>query len=505
VDVEPSAAFQIPFTKDLYVRYKQEFGLYESTYWMPADIRVWAGVTVSVPGFSLPRIRLTQTSVISDYSINTAIPDSIFRKPRLVIDSGAVRVDSAFWAANTVIPLDSLEQRAYRTLDSTQSLDVQFRPGGAMITLGAETGGAGTALSFVDLSFNRVEGFHLGLAADIDSVTESLSLNAGLAYGFSLRRGTYKMGGTYYPAPHRVFGLGAEVYRIVDNVPDRGYYTPFANSISALLAKEDYRDYFSAEGWRAFFALHPLAGLHSTISYMSEEEGALPQRTNYSILFPSRLYRPNPAAGAGRLGALRLDLRLGPDPVPLDFIMQNRLEIAVEHSSPGFTGGDFDFTRFDGVLSLTIPTFAQSYLLKPGFRIRASAGESTGRLPAQRLFAVESSLDSYSPFGVMRGAHPREFTGTGYAALSVEHNFRNIPLLATGIPFLYGLNLDFIVFGGAARAWSKDSPLPAAHGGTYYEAGFSISRIFELLRADFAWRLSSPRGLYITLGAPTFL
>ncbi|HMK38892.1 MAG TPA: DUF5686 family protein [Bacteroidota bacterium] len=505
IDVQPNVAFQIPFTKDVSIRYRQEFGLYESSYWMPADIRIKAALTVSVVGFSIPRIMLSQTSVISDYSINAAIPDSIFKKPRLVIDSGATRLDSSYWAANTVLPLDSLEQRAYRTLDSTQSLDVQFRPGGAMMTLGGGTGVAGAIFSYADVSFNRVEGFHLGAHAQLDSVTDNLSLSAGVAYGFSDRRGKYILGATVYPGAHRAVGIGAEVYRIADYVPDRGYFTSFTNSFTALLGKNDYRDYFEAEGGKIFLLFRPLSEVSSRLTYVHEDQRSLSQHTNFSILYPSRSYRPNPSAVDGTFAALRLDLRIGPEPVPLDFILRNGLDVAIEHSSPGFTGGDFDFTRMDGILSLSIPTFGQSYLLKPGFRIRVSAGDATGSLPPQRLFSIESSAAGFAPFGVMRGARTKEFTGSGYAAVNIEHNFRNIPLLALGIPFLYRWNVDLIVYGGAARTWATNSPLALTHTGTYYETGASISRIFDLLRADFTWRLSSPRGFAFTVGASTFL
>jgi hypothetical protein len=505
VDVQPNAAFQIPFTKQVYLRYRQEFGLYESSYWMPADIRIKAGFTVSVVGFSMPRIALTQTSVISDYWINTAIPDSIFRKPRLVIDSSATQLDSSYWAANIVLPLDSLEQQAYHTLDSTQSLDVQFRPGGAVMTIGGGTGAAGALISYADVSFNRVEGFHAGASAEFDSVTAHLSVTAGLAYGFSDRHGKYTLGTTLYPGTHRSFGIGVEVYRRVEHAPDRGYFTPFTNSLSSLFAKQDYRDYFGTEGGRGFLIFRPSENLHSRLTYTYEDEGPLSQHTDFSVLYPSRSYRQNPAARAGRLRALRLDLRLGPEAVPFDFVLQNRLEVSIENASPGFTGGDFDFTRLDGVLSLSVPTFGQGYLLKPGFRIRASAGNATGSLPPQRLFSVESASASFAPFGVMHGAHPREFTGTGYAALSVEHNFRTIPLLALGIPFLYESNIELILYGGAARAWTNNAASSTAHKGTYSETGFSVSRIFDLFRADFTWRLSAPRGFYFTLGVSSLL
>ena len=505
VDVQPNAAFQIPFTKDVSLRYRQEFGLYESSYWMPADIRIKAAFTLSVLGFSIPRVGLTQTSVISDYSINTTIPDSIFKKPRLVVDSSASRVDSAYWAANTILPLDSLEQRAYRTLDSTQGLDVQFRPGGAAMTLGVGTGVAGTLLSNADLLFNRVEGFHAGVSTKFDSVTDHLSLSAGIAYGFSDRHGTYNLGVTVYPGEHRTLGIGAAAYRVVDHAPDRGYFDPFTNSLSALFDKQDYRDYFSAEGGRIFLLFRPSSTFHSRLTFTLEDEGPLSQRTNFSLFYRSRSYRANPPAAPGRLSDLRLDFRIGSEPVPFDFILQNGLDVAIEHSSPVFTGGDFDFTRLEGVLSLSIPTFGQSYLLKPGFRIRAYAGGASGSLPVQRLFSVESALNSFAPFGVMRGARPREFTGTGYAALVVEHNFRNIPLLALGIPFLYESNLELIVYGGAARAWTSNTPSAPPEKGTYAETGFSVSRIFDLFRVDFTWRLSAPRGFYFTLGVASFL
>ncbi|HTY58990.1 MAG TPA: DUF5686 family protein, partial [Bacteroidota bacterium] len=427
-------------------------------------------------------------------------------RPRLVVDSSAVRLDSSYWSANIVLPLDSLESRAYRTLDSTQSLDVQFRPGGAMMTIGGGTGITGTILSFTDLSFNRVEGFHAGVRAELDSVTNSLSLNAGLAYGFSDRHGTYALGGTYYTGRHRTVGFGAEAYRIVDHIPDHGYYDSFSNSLAAILNKEDYRDYFSADGWRAFVRFHPSAEILSTLTYTSEQEKPLAARTSFSIFLPSRAFRANPAALSGHIGSLRLDLHLGPAPVPLDLVQQNGLDISVEHAAPLFTGGDFDFTRVDGIVTVIVPTFGQSYLMKPGFRLRASAGDATGALPVQRLFAVESALDGYAAFGVMHGAHPREFTGTGYAAINLEHNFRNIPLLALGIPFLYNFNVDLIAFGGAAHTWSRNPPAGApVRTGMYTEAGFSVSRLFELFRADFAWRLSGPKGFYFTLGVATFL
>ena len=501
VDVTPNVAFKIPFVNVGKLRYRQQFGLYESTFWMPADIRIEGKFTIGFVGISIPPIAFVQTSVISEYAINVALPDSIFRKPRLTVDSSATRYDSAYWAAHTVLPPTPDEEQAYRTLDSSQTLDVQFRPGGAAMTFGGD-GGIGRILSIADVHFNRVEGFHLGAHVSLDTLAPQVSGTAGLAYGTADKVTTYSFGATFFTSPRRVIGIGGEVYRRVDHSPDQGYYGPLFNSITSLVSRNDYRDYHLAEGVKGFVAFRPSGTMHADLSYVSETEDAMIQNTDYSFFNRSGSYRINPGAASGKLQSLKLWFRLGPDPIPFDLVLRNSLELFAEHSSPGFTGGDFRFTRYEGVLSLTIPTFGQSYLLKPGFRVRLSAGGSSGTLPIQRWFNVETASGSFAPLGVMRAMEVKEYAGTGYMALNVEHNFRSIPFLALGIPFLYESNIELIVHAGGARTWSQGIAMVSnTTDGWYSEAGFSISRIFDLFRADFTWRITQPGGFRFTFGA----
>lgn len=499
VDVQPNVAFRIPFLREIQIQYRQQFGLYESSYWMPSDIRIEGEFTIGVVGFTFPRIGFSQTSVISDYSINTALPDTIFRRPRLLVDSSAATFDSSYWTAHAVLPLSRDEEHAYKTLDSTQTLDVQFRPGGAAMTLSADAGAAGSLLTHLDAFFNRVEGFHLGAHISLDSLSPVLSVRVAWAYGFSDRTAKYSTGATVFTTPHRTVGLGVDVYRRVDHRPDQGYYSPLYNSLTSLLFRNDYRDYQRAEGGRIFVAYRPHSSLRAELSFTAESHDSVSQKSDYSFFSRSRSYRINPPAVPGALRSLSLSLRLGPDPIPFDIILRNGIDIAVEHSSPGLTGGNFSFTRYDAVVSLNIPTFARSYLLRPGFRIRASAGASTGTLPPQRWFSPETASGGYAPLGVMRAMDVKEYSGTGSFAISLEHNFRTIPFLALGIPFLYENGIELILHGGAARTWSERQAAPTTDG-WYYESGVSISRIFDLFRADFTWRLSRPTGFRFTVG-----
>lgn len=500
VDVVPNEAMGIPFIKEKELRYRQQFALYADEFWLPIDITITARVKIGVAGFSFPALGFQQTSVLSDYAINVPLPDSIFKKPRLTIDSGATRFDSTFWAVNKTLPLSTIEQQAYASLDSTQTLEVQFRPGGIAATLGGDAGAAGAVFDVLDASFNRVEGFHLGVSYETDRLIPWLSLEGGFAYGFSDRQTKYRLGATVFTSGTRALGFGAEGYRRLDFRPDRGYYDTFTNSLAALLFKSDYRDYHGAQGWRAYVRHAPTRRLEWTFSFINEMHTSATTNTSYSFFSRSLQFRGNPQAGEGKLRSLRLEARIGEPRVPLGLIVQNGLTLNVEHSSPSLASSSYDFTRYEAHGTVVVPTFAPSFLFRPGFTFFIGAGASRGTLPLQRAFSLESSLSGDGPPGVMRGMNVKEYGGTGYIAVNAEHTFRSLPFLALGIPFLYENNIELIVYGGAARTWGTPGLPLQTTDGWYTEAGFGINRIVDILRADFTWRLSAPRFFRLTLG-----
>lgn len=505
IDVHPNEAFLIPFVKEKSLRYRQQFGLYENVFWMPADIRIEASVKIGIIGFSIPKIGLHQTSVITRYNLNAPIPDSIFHRQRLVVDSSAMKNDSTFWRRDPVLPLSDREREAYTTLDSTKTLDVQFRPGGVAMTLGlgSETGTAFSILSFLDATFNRVEGLHLGVQHEFDSLLTNGTIIGGAAYGFSDKQWKYRAGTTQYTSPLRLYGFGAEFYRQTDHAPDQGYFSSPAVGLGCLLSKTDYWDYLLVEGWRAFFVGTLSPSLSTRLSFVSEHHFTQGKRTDYSLLFPSHSYRDNPPVVEGQLRSIQLFFRLGAEHIPLDLITRDAVEIIVEHSSPSIASSDFSFTRYNAVTTLSFPTFGKSNLFPQTMRLRLAAGGASGTLPPQRLYSVESSLSGFAPFGTMHVLEARELTGTRMLSLNVEHNFRSFPFLALGIPFLYENNIELIVHGGLARVWGTGGDIPSSSW--YREVGVGINRIFELLRADFTWRVSSPRGFAFTLGVSQIL
>ena len=502
VDVQPNEAFGLPFVSQFQIRYQQQFALYDSTFWMPVDIRITAHVTISLPGITLPPIGFDQTSTISSYAVNAPIPDSLFHKPRISVDSTATRLDSSAWASQLVMPMTTEEQRAYQTLDSTKTLEVQFRPGGLLVTLGGGNGSVFDLLSHLDLSFNRVEGAHAGVIADFDSLSPYIRPKGRFAYGFSSEKASWEIGTTVYTDRNRHLGIGGSVFRRYERTPGLLPYDPFFNGIAAILLKVDIYDYYRAEGWNIGTVFDPSPVVNLRLTYTNADETSAPKVTDYSLFYRHAAFRDNPSVDPGTVRSVRLDFRLGREPLPIDFVAYDGLGFSIEHSSRALLASNFDFTRYEAYGTFSLVTFGRSFLFKPQLRIRASAGLSSGTLPLQRYFSVESGAAGTAPFGVMHAMGLKEFRGTSYVAIGAEHNFRSIPFLWLGIPQSLRHNLELVIHAGAANSWGAGI-FPHHEEGWYYEAGVGLSRIFDLFRLDGTWRLSAPRGFALTLGVAT--
>lgn len=498
VTITPNEAFSVPLISRLDIRYSQQFAMYEKKYWMPMDVRLEGTIEVGILGFTFPRIVVEQASVLYDYKINRQLADSIFTKRRVVQLETAQKFDSLFWAQHDVLPLTHEEQKAYATLDSTQTLDKQFQPEGPLSSLPPALT---DYLKYLDVRFNRVEGPFLGLQASRDSVLWRLTLHGAAGFGFSDRKPKFSLGASVFADSARRFNVGLEGYRDIGNIPDEGYYPSIAILFGALLNKADYRDYFYTEGWRAHAEWNPQRRWMMRLQYASEKQTSAEKNTEFSIFERSKKFRPNPAIDDGIMRSLSFRVRYGDAPIPFGLVIQNSVEAEVEHSDKNLLASGFDFTRLVVRGEARVSTYSGRLLFPPTLSMKFAAGSSWGTLPVQRLFALESRYDGIGPLGVLRGSGLREFTGHRFAALSVEHNFRSTPFLMLDIPYLYKNNIELILHGVAAQSWST-SPLPfgSTTGGWYTEAGVGISRILSFFRVDLTWRMKEPRGLYFTFG-----
>ncbi|MBI3004133.1 MAG: carboxypeptidase-like regulatory domain-containing protein [Ignavibacteriales bacterium] len=497
VEVSPNESFAMPFVTDIQLRYSQHFSLYENRFWMPVDIRLNGSAEIGITGVTFPRIGFESLSSIYDYEINIELPDSIFKKPRRTTSAEASSFDSSFWVRHEVLPLTKEEQVAYQKLDSTQTFQRQFQPSGPLTALGE----AASTLKYASLRFNRVEGLFLGGNLDFDSTTSFLRTFASLGYGFSDRKGKWNVGTEVFLDSIRSVSFGLEGFHGIGHFPDENFHSDFSNALSTLLSKVDYRDYYYLRGWKVFASFKPLRLLRIDAAFRAEEHRIATQTTNYSLFYKGDFYRTNPSAMEGTLRSISFQARYGQDPILLNIISRDFVECEAEFSPSSFSG-DYDFTRLLVRSEYRFTTFLSRVLFPPSFHVKLTAGTSTGALPPQRMFILDSPLLSYAPPGVLRGAGLKEFSGDRFVLLTAEHNFRSTPFLLLDVPFLYKNGIELIVQGTIARSWSRGSfsqPAVNTTNGWYTEAGIGISRIFGLLRLDCTRRFAAPSNWFVTL------
>ncbi|MEK6651293.1 MAG: DUF5686 family protein, partial [Bacteroidota bacterium] len=500
VDVRPNEAFVFPLITDFHLGTRQQFAPMQERYWLPVDIRTTLDVGIDIPFIRIPRIGFESTSSIYEYQVNVPVPDSLFRQRRIQQDSSVKRYDSTFWAEREVLPLTVEQTEAYRTLDSTQTLDKKFQPTGPLAD--ADSSVFLRVLQYTDLRFNRVQGGFLGGKYTTDTLGGRWLLSAAAGYGFSDRRWEAKLGAELVLDREMQLSAGVEAARIVTPVADEGKHLAFSNIFTALFYKNDYFDYYSSAGGRLWVSIHPSRRLNIRLDLRNEEHRSAVKRTEFSLFARSRSYRINPAIDPGTMRSVGLSVRFGQEPIPFNIIHVDQGTLGVEVADRSLWGGDFNFTRWTAQGQYRISTFYNRSPFGAYLAVHASVGITTGAPPVQRLFSLETQSSSYAPIGVLRGAQVREFAGDRFLQVSVEHNFRSALFLWLGIPFLYRNAYETIVtataastgFGTRAQALGRSTP------GIYTEAGVAISKIFKFMRIDVTYRFAAPSGFHLTLG-----
>ncbi len=446
IDFHPNEAFHIPFISDLKLNFAQHYSLYENRFWMPTNIITELGMKIQLLGMSLPRLSINEVSDIYDYNLNNQIADSIFKKPTLIIDSSSTTFDSTFWSSHEVLPLTVTEQKAYKTLDSTQTLAKQFKPTGATATLFGQ-GGIFSFFNYVDVRFNRVEGLFLGgkytyssgkkqtkltisnEGSELSQTSDGWRISLAAGYGISDKIFKWRVGGAIPFGEDVKHELGAEIYRDIGHYPQDDFFSSLTTTITSLFGCNDYYNYYMTNGWDAHYSIVPLKHLDATVTYLSENETSVVNHTNFYILSFDDKYRPNPPIMDGMMRSMKFNVRYGDERVPLDVLPVNAVEaerrvfIAVAARKrlqfrPVPSGGIVPLRYF--LEQLPFPAADTGHVCRRLFDRHASGSARVcARFTGRRARAFRSPEDCPAD-GIRRRQICHDFVGTKFPKRSVS-------------------------------------------------------------------------------------
>ena len=515
VDLVPNDVVTFPAPiKSFKTSYEQQFNNFGQDFWLPVDVRIGGDIKIKMVGLDFPMIKFKQLSRITNYRVNTSLPDSLYKKEdRFSVDSTTVQSDSLIAQQVNTVPLSSEEELAYATLDSTATLEKAFKPSGFLAKFiddeeGEENESNPGFLSFLDEvpgkitpdgRYNRVDQAFVGLRYSIDA-TDWLNIRSYGGYSSGYRKWNYGGGLTIeWLQQNWASAVIGGNYRA--GTETRYYshiYNPYYTTIPNLLGHQGYFDYYRSEGFRIFSGWDFPHNLSLEMGFNHENHTSLPTTTAYDILGNSN-FLLNPSIPEGTMKSLDITAGYNIDEgYNFGVTTQKKIQLSIEHSSDAL-GSDFKFTRYTGFLSWSFPTFYQRRFLANTLDFNIKGGTYSGDLPPQKWGIIDGTIGSTAPYGVMKTIRNRPYQGQQYLSMTAEHNFRTIPFELLGLRPLVNNNIGFIVFAGTAKTWVKDSSLINQSGyttrvtnGVHWEAGASLNGILDLFRIDFATRLDEP-------------
>lgn len=537
VDLKPNDVVSFPPpVQEFDLSYKQQFSNFGGDFWLPIDMRVEGVVRIGMIGLRFPSMKFKQLSRLTDYEVNIALPDSVFKEDDLITrtpeepgDNSALSSPEPDTLSKTLqitfdnpIPLTEEEKTAYATIDSTQTLDEAFKPEGFLARMIDDDDDndsgflSGLGRIFPDgfglkARFNRADGFHLG-STYRRNFGFGFQLKSFAGYSFNSEEWDYGLHTKQqvYQGNHTQISILAGYENKTDTQFTSNLYSNGLQSIATFFGGDDYSDYYRNERlFTGIEARNLLPKIHFELAanheiHRSFEPGS---ELDYSLFGWHRTQRVNPQIEEGNLRSAKVTLSYGDFKPNRDFGFSGsrNIVLSAELSDPSF-GSDFNFLNLNMILDWNFPTFYQRRLFTNTLDLHFSGGLSYGSLPLQRFGAVDGTLIRFSPFGSLRTRQYLPYQGERYWLATAEHNFRTIPFELLGLNALVDRGWSLILFGGAGYSEINDNHLPDSlliSDGIHSEVGISLNSILGILRIDFAKRLDAP-GSFIGLSIPRY-
>jgi hypothetical protein len=314
------------------------------------------------------------------------------------------------------------------------------------------------------LSYNRVDGIapYLSIAYhDPDSLLPSAKLEGG--YAFASKRWRFSLGVEQMIWKKRPLWIGADYYRAL-STGDDWLLPDWENSTYAILVKEDFKDFYEANGGSLYIRSNPVPHISGEVRYRNEQTNWLrAHRELWGLFggdkqFPDNYATvPEPLRTAGiaeiDTGAtVTLNTSVTYDTRVDDSLFLKsawRAGATLEWSSTDFNS-DYNYRRY--VLDLRRYQSLNKYSM---VMLRGILGSSDGYLPMHHRFFVGGP-------GSLYGLDRKEAVGTRFWMVNAEYRF--------AIPksdFAFGVFVDVAQIAND-RKLSGDSPTLSSLGAAAY-------------------------------------
>ncbi len=479
------------------IRFVQKFNSFSDSkkknFWLPTDIQIYAAGTLA----GIIEIQAEVYTVVSDYNINEKFPPGIFDEFLVKVLPDAEK-DSIYWANKLPIKNSEEELRTYKKIEK-ESKDKEK---GIYLGLnGSINAGKNLYSNFLEYyRFNKVEGHTLQFNLNYGKQLSRLKLFSSVSYGFSDKKTKFNLSGKVDLLNDRSLTIEGNTFqRLMTLYKERSWLSWAQTAVEGWLLKQDEYSYFYQTGFNLNVKKSIIPQLRIGLEYGQIKSGNALTNSDFSLFHKGKHYSDtypvNESFSAYLKSTFRIDINKYR---AIDWGNGDISRFPVTE----FPILDFEFSNSGKYLNSNFENKKYSLTLKGinsfhpfiNLQYKFGAFQYLGQVPVQELgfFDIESfSSGKALNFVTMNYS---EFAGDkGYFA-NIENDFGRFPF--GNISFLK--NLSFSAFINAGRLELSDanrllSPYKELKStkGLFTEAGFSVGRIFELLKLSFGWRLNN--------------
>ncbi len=272
--------------------------------WMPSSSNM--GFSFTIFGFNGDGYFNT---VLYNYTVNPVYEKNFFKNEIVVIEKGANKKDSTYWAENRPIPLTEIEVKDYRKKDSIakiiedpnyiDSVDRKrnkfklsdllngytYRKRNKQLSI--EMPG----ITDAGIQYNTVEGLNLSYNFNLTKTYEDLRshrLNGRIRYGFSNQLAGGELDWRYLFNHNKFRSFGVHVKSIVEQYNNRNPITPLINSLYTLILNENFMKIFKETGAGIYYRSELAKGINGRVDLKYIIREPLANTTNQLLIDDTR-------------------------------------------------------------------------------------------------------------------------------------------------------------------------------------------------------------------------
>lgn len=477
----------------------QQFINFEQNIYMPIDYRVF----VEGNFLGLAKFGFELNTIFYDYQINNQINDEFFDMVIVKVLPDADKKDSTYWNSMQRIPNTLQEVDAYHRIDSLESIPRNFWDDFSILSSSINlTDNLSISGPLSLYSFNKIEGHTINFGANLSNEFDRrLYSSTDFSYGFSDKKFKHNLSFRYLHGEYRTTSVTFNIYnRLTDLFGESVYYNDLTSTLTSLIGKYDFRDYYYSNGWDFKITGEVFPVLRLGIGFLNRTDNNAYNNSDFSIFNRSKTYALNKPIYETKINALTASFSLDFRKFIEDGYFRRRtnqgkgyaiLTGDAEFSSKSLLKSQLDFNKYELNLTGYLPSFKSASI---NFNLKGLY--SNGPVPYQMMHALPGNIESVGKTNSFRTLGVGEAFGDKGAVLGVLYRFNDEIFKMLNIPLIEDLQLNLTAHLNIGWLEISDNSKQILQHQYYefkkplWEIGFGIGQILFPITLEFTWRLN---------------